>query len=236
MSSPIKTAKIKVIIADDHPVFRDGVKTALRSISFISKISQAANGEEVIKLLNHEPYDLVLMDIKMAPMDGIETTRIIVNRYAHTKVIALSMNDEEDAVLTMFENGASGYLLKNAGSDEIKDAIRDVVSGHQYLSKEISTILLDHINRKKLESPTPDDTLRHKQRIREIIFLISYELTTAEIAEELCLSVRTIDDYRNQIYKITNSKNPVGIAKYAMANSIDKDADLLRKFKRIIKT
>src|SRR5690349_6153712 len=91
--------KIKIIIADDHPVFRDGMESPVKSMGFVNKISQAANGDEVIKLLKHEPYHIVLMDIKMSPMDGLQATEIIRTRYPATKVIAMSMHDDDKSIL-----------------------------------------------------------------------------------------------------------------------------------------
>ncbi len=144
------------------------------------------------------------------------------------------MSDDVRSVTRMFENGASGYLLKNAATEEIEIAIRKVLNGEQYFAKEISGILLNHVNSINLNKDKYEESGFHKQRIREIIFLISQELKSAEIAKVLSLSDRTIDDYRVEILKTTFSRNTAGIVKYAISNNIDQDSDLRRKFKNVI--
>ena len=125
-------------------------------------------------------------------------------------------------------------MLKNADTEEIEIAIRKVMSGDKYFAKEISGILLNHINNLKLTKESNEVSSFHKQRLREIIFLISYELTSPEIAKVLSLSDRTIDDYRIEILKATSSRNTAGIVKYALANNIDQDAELKNKFSKIL--
>ncbi len=230
MNNTTDPLHLKVIVADDHPVFRSGVEGALKRMKFISKISSAANGVEVIKLLERCQYDLVLMDIQMNPMDGIDTTKLIQKKFPTTKVIALSMYEDERRVVGMLEQGAAGYLLKNADSEEIELAIKEVMRGGQYFSKEVSGVLVKHLNQMKEVS---DETPFHKERIREIIFLISHEFTSAEIGDAISISERTVDDYRKDILKMTNSRNSAGIAKYAVSQ-IDKDVLLLKKFRKIL--
>lgn len=229
-----KNTSISMIIADDHPVFRDGLKTVLKKIPFISKISQAANGEEVWRLLENESYDLILMDVKMKPVDGIEATRRITKFYPNVRIIALSKSDENATVAEMFQCGVSGYLLKNAGSEEIIDAIREVLQGRRYLSRDVSHILLEYLNRKKNPEEEAAKTMICKERIREIIYLISNEMSTLEISKALCLSPRTIDDYRGQIYKLTNSRKAAGVTRYAIAAGIDRDDNLKMKFGKLL--
>lgn len=125
-------------------------------------------------------------------------------------------------------------MLKNADTEDIELAIRKVMNGEKYFSKEISGILLNHISNVKLAKETNEVSGFHKQRLREIIFLISYELTSPEIAKALSLSDRTIDDYRIEILKTTSSRNTAGIVKYALTNNIDQDAELKNKFSKIL--
>lgn len=227
--------KIKVIVADDHPVFRNGMANALKRMKLISKISMAGNGQEVISLLEHEAHDLVLMDIRMGTMDGIEATSLIRKKFPAVKVVALSMHDDVRSVIGMFEKGACGYLLKNADVDEIEKAIRTVKNGGKYFSKEVSSVLLDNMSKPKQDPDAQLESTFHKQRIREIIFLISHELTSAEIGEAISLAHRTIDDYRKEILALTKSRNTAGIVKYAVLNNIDQDPELKRKFNRVLK-
>jgi DNA-binding NarL/FixJ family response regulator len=223
--------KIKVIIADDHPVFRSGMEAALNSMGFISKVSQAANGEEVIKLLSHEQYHIVLMDIKMSPMDGLEATEIVSNRYPQTRVIAMSMHDDERNILEIINKGAIGYLIKNADKGEVEKAIREVMIGHPYFSNQVAQILYDQIKQSK--NVSPKDIMKN-ERFRDIMFLIGHEFTSEEIAEILFLSARTIEDYRRQILDITKCKSTVGLTKYIIEKGILEDLDLKQKFTKIL--
>lgn len=234
MNNISENKKIKVIVADDHPVFRNGMAVALKRMKFISKAAMASNGEDVISLLENDAHDLVLMDIRMKPMDGIETTSIIQKRFPEVKVIALSMYDDVRNVTGMFENGAKGYLLKNADSEEIETAIMEIMNGGNYYSKDISTILLNHVNQLEKGKKEHEESPYHKQKLREVIFLISYELTSEEIGKVLSLATRTIDDYRKEILNMTNSRNTVGIVKYALTNYIDQDKELITKFKKFL--
>src|SRR4051812_5194063 len=120
---------IKIIIADDHPVFRDGLNGVLRRQDFIIKISQASDGTEVIRILEGENYDVVLMDINMKPMNGVQATEVIRKKFPDVKVIALSMFGEERYISEMISKGANGFLLKNSNKSEIIQAIKNVIKG-----------------------------------------------------------------------------------------------------------
>jgi DNA-binding NarL/FixJ family response regulator len=229
---PANRNKIKIIIADDHPVFRSGLETCLRGMPMISKISQASNGDEVIKILKHEHHSLVLMDIKMNPMDGFRTTEIIKSNFPKTKVIALTMFDDKDKVLEILNKGASGYLIKNASKDEIELAINEVNSGKTYFSQDVSKILFENAN-----SPSSKDNkleIFQNERFRDIIFLLYYELTSEEIAEAMFLSIRTIEDYRSQILNRTNTKSTIGIMKMAIERGIQHDSVLKTKYQKAL--
>jgi DNA-binding NarL/FixJ family response regulator len=218
----------KIIIADDHPIFRAGVNSSLKNVPFISKVAEAANGEEVIKLLSNEDYDLVLMDIKMSPMNGIETTETIGKRYPATKVIALSMHDYEDYIIEIFNKGASGYLLKNADREEILEAIKAVMDGKKYFSKEASAVMFEHFSPQNIEKEETDANF--KERMQEIIYLICNECSSQEIADILYLSLRTIETYRSKTMRYTKSKNLISLLKYALDNKILDNSDLKLRF------
>lgn len=225
-------SNLKIIIADDHPIFRDGLNTVLRRQEFIEKITQAANGTEAIQLLESEHYDVVLMDIKMEPMNGLEATEIIRHRFPNVKIIALSMFGEERYIMEMIDKGASGYLLKNSKKSEIIAAIKAVVKGGTYFSDEVNNFILERLSAiKKGEKITPDYM---ENRMREVLFLMCHEKTSKEIANALNISVRTIDDCRADILKITNSKNIVGVVKYAIQSGIMEDEILRSKFSDLI--
>jgi DNA-binding NarL/FixJ family response regulator len=219
---------IKLIIADDHPIFRDGLNVVLKRHDFISKITQASDGLEVIRLLESEAYDVILMDIKMEPMNGVQATEIIRNRFPDVKIIALSMFGEERYINEMISKGASGYLLKNSDKTEIIQAIKSVIKGRTYFSKEVADFIVDKV----VESKTGNsEAFKYSEdRLREVIFLISHEKTSKEIAAFMNLSVRTIDECRIEVMKKTNSKSAVGVLKYAMQNGIFEDVILKGKY------
>jgi DNA-binding NarL/FixJ family response regulator len=218
----------KIIIADDHPIFRGGLNSILKKMSFISKVSEAADGNAVLDLLKKEHHDVVLMDIGMQPMGGIEATEIIASAYPNTKVIALSMHDDERHIVAMIDSGASGYLLKNADKDEIEEALRKVISGKKYFSKEVSTLLVEYYQQ-KLEPDTLKD-----EKVREEIFLICNEFSSQEIGEILFQSTRTIEKHRRKIHHLTDTKNLLGLLKYAMENKILTDEELNLKFAKAL--
>ena len=219
---------IKLIIADDHPVFRDGLYGVLKRQDFISKISQASDGTEVIRFLESEKYDVVLMDIKMLPMNGVQATEIIRNRFPEVKIIALSMFGEERFINEMITKGASGYLLKNSNKSEIVQAIKSVVRGNSYFSEEVAEFIVDKLNGKS--NIEKENTAFMGERLREIIFLICHEKTSKEIAAMMKISHRTIDDCRGEIMKLTNSKSTIGVLKFAIQNGIMDDVLLKGKY------
>jgi DNA-binding NarL/FixJ family response regulator len=224
----------KIIIADDHPIFRGGLHAVLKKLPFVSKVSEAADGREVIALLSKEHYDIVLMDVQMEPMNGIEATKIVREKHPKTNVIALSMSVDERYIFEMIEKGASGYLIKNADKEEIEQALIETLAGRQYFSSAVSKVLLEHYSRTKESSEDKEADTLSKERIRELIFLICNEYTSQEIGEILYLSVRTIEKYRARVLKITDSKNLMGLLKFAMENKILDDSDLKKKFAKAL--
>jgi DNA-binding NarL/FixJ family response regulator len=215
---------ISLIIADDHPVFREGIVATIKDHPLISKIKQAANGNEVIKHLENEIADLVLLDIKMEPMNGIETMEVIKHRFPSVRVIALSMYSEEKYILQLVKLGVSGYLIKNADKEEIINAIEKVISGKTYFTPNVSDVLFEKLmNLTKSIDPVNSQSQYHLDKLHEIIYLMYLEKTTVEIAEILCLSKRTIEEYRVEILKLTNSKNVAGVVKYAIEKGITED-------------
>ena len=226
--------KISIIVADDHPVFRQGLAEALKRMKPISKVTMVSDGEEVISLLHHQLYDLVLMDIGMTQMNGLGATRIISENFPSVKVIALSMHDEAHWIIEMFKNGAMGYLLKNADVEEIEMAVTTVHNGGRYFTKDIAHVLLNHLGKPEPAHESHEPSNFHKQRIREIMFLIAHELTSVEIGNAISLAPRTIDDYRKEILSLTKSRNTAGITKYVLVNKIDQDHELKNKFRKVL--
>ncbi len=215
---------LDLILADDHPLFRHGLFSLLRSLPIIREIQQAANGKEVISLLEAKPFDVVLMDIRMKPLDGISTTELITKRF-DTKVIGLSMFGDRRYVQEMIRNGAVGYLLKNADKEEIIEALDTIRKGGTYYSSQVMQLL----EQSKSISVKKQFLTTHEEKLREIMYLLCLEKSSKEIADILCLSKRTIDEYRQEISIITQSKNLAGVIKYALENEILEDEILKKK-------
>lgn len=213
---------IKVVLADDHEIFRDGFNVMLKKQEDIELVGEAANGEELIEQVQKLKPDVVITDIKMPLLDGIEATRILTARWPDLGIIALSMSDEENLIMDMLEAGAKGYLIKNAHKNEIFDAIKCVYRNEVYYCNQTSGKLIkmlansNHAPYKKEIKPT------FTKKEIEIIQLICTESSNKEIANKLDLSVRTIEACRERIQEKTGAKNMVGIVVYAIRNGIYK--------------
>lgn len=227
--NPSNERPLKVIIADDHPVYRRGVISLFRQVALIETIVQAGNGREVLDLLEKDRYDVVLMDIRMPVMDGIAATKEIRKRFPDTYVIAVSSYDDQSYILDMILAGASGYLVKSAGKEDFLEAIRKVTNDQTYFSDEINQRL------RELHSRRPDGLTESEMDhplIREIVFLLCNEFTNAEIADILNRSVRTIENYRTKIVNSGSGATLIGVLRQAMDRGILEDPKLLLKFEK----
>lgn len=213
---------IHIVIADDHELFRDGFKVMAAKFPEVQLIGEAANGAELLQLVAEKNPEVVLTDIKMPVMDGVEATRQLVLHHPAVHVIALSMFDEENLIIDMLEAGAKGYLLKNAGKDDIIEAIKAVNQDRTYYCKQTSAKLLELIAtsrfnpNKKLQKP------EFNEREVAIIKLICDQKSNKEIADALNLSTRTIEGYRERIQEKMQVQNTAGIVVFAIKNNIYK--------------
>lgn len=217
---------IKVILTDDHQIIRDGIKALLKEEHKISVVGEASDGEELIRLLSSTPADVVLMDINMPKKDGFETTRYLKENFPGVKVLVLSMLKHESYVNRMLEAGALGYILKNAGKDELMSAIELVASGTPFISSEVALELLKKTQGTPAVSAskvTGESGQLHKvlsKREVEVLNLIAQGFTNAEIAEKLFISKRTIETHRQNLLEKTHMKNTATLIKYAIQNGI----------------
>lgn len=202
---------ISVVIADDHEIFRDGLKLMLQKAENVNLVGEAGDGKELLALIETVRPAVVITDIKMPVMDGVEATKLIKERYPDTGVIALSMFDDEQLILEMLEAGAHGYLLKNSDKFEITDAIQTVYDGKQYYCKFTSGKLakLIAISRNNMQKKKKEAEFTDKEK--DIIRLICKEYTNKQIGEELFMSTRTVEGYRMKILEKMDAKNTVGI-------------------------
>lgn len=211
MSTQTNTKQpISVVLADDHEIFRDGMKLMLSKLPEFEIKGDASDGRELIKLVDALKPDIVVTDIKMPLMDGVEATKYITKKYPQTGVIALSMFDEISLIVEMLEAGASGYLVKDCDKQEIKEAIERVHQQEQYYCRHTGNKLMQVMARNaKKDSKAAAPTLSDKEK--EIIDLICQQYTTKEIGEKLFMSPRTVEGYRLKILEKLEAKNTVGI-------------------------
>lgn len=210
--------KYKVALVDDHVLLRRGLAALVDSFDEFSVIFQADNGEQMQQQINSDNLpDLVLLDINMPKMDGYTSANWLKQKYPLVKIMALSMYDNENAVIRMFKAGAKGYILKDCEPPELRAALLSIMERGYYYSELVTGKLIHSIN--KLEE---DNDMRNMTQLndREIQFLklVCTEMTYKEIAEQMFLSPRTIDGYRDALFEKLNIKTRVGLVMYAIKN------------------
>lgn len=210
---------IKVAIADDHQIFRKGVILSLRPFNNIKFVLEAENGNELLaNMLVAEP-DVVLMDLRMPMKDGIETTKLLSKQYPHVNVIVLSMYEDERFVYHLMENGAHGYLLKNAEPQEIRRAIMEVHEKGYYLNNFVNRILLKRTHKQNVvPSINAEITLTDKEK--DVLKFICMEFTAQEIAQKMDISPRTVEAIKDRLMERFGSKNTAGLVFFAVKNNL----------------
>lgn len=211
---------VKVIITEDHIILRQGLKALLSEDSGIEVVGEASNGVQLLELLAEVPADVVLMDINMPQMDGFEATERVVAAYPETKVVALSMLNSIPYVQKMMNYGASGYILKTTGKDELRSAIKLVASGTNYICSELSIKMLSNAMSPVAASNEKVEKIGLSKREVEVLTLIAEGLTNAEIADKLFTSKRTIETHRQNILEKTGARNTANLIKYAIGHKI----------------
>ena len=207
---------VKVLITDDHQIIIDGLKSLLEDKEQIKVIAEASNGKEALDTLDLIQVDVVLMDIDMPILNGIEATKKIKAEYPETKVIILSMYKESGLIKTLIKIGADGYLLKNSDKDELVDAITRVASGQQYFSSDVTMSLLDKTPDKTSQFQPDKRVSELTQREIEILKLITEGLSNKEIGDKLFISHRTVDSHRTNLMKKIGVNNIAGLIRFAI--------------------
>jgi DNA-binding NarL/FixJ family response regulator len=209
---------ITVALADDHQIVRDGIKSLLENETDIEVVGEAANGVEAIELVNKLHPDVLVIDIRMPEMNGIEATKRLYDAGTTTRCMILSMHDDEEYVFRSIESGAQGYLLKDTGKEEFLKAIRTIAKGEKYFSSPISNILvnnyLNNINQPQSQT-TAELPYQLTKREWEILGLIVEGQGNKEIAEKFGKSIRTIETHRFKIMKKLNVRNVVELINVA---------------------
>lgn len=214
-------AKIKVILADDHQMFLDGLASLLAQLQDVEVIATANSGKEVMEKLTGLSPDLVIVDINMPVMNGLETTRKIKEKHPHIKVLGLTMENDLQLVTGMLEAGASGYILKNTGKSELELALRQVMKGEPYLSQTISNQLAQNLLRNFQQKDNLEDPLKSlTERELEILKLIALEHSNTEIADLLFISPKTVETHRKNLMRKIEVKNSLGVYKFAVKHKL----------------
>lgn len=208
--------KIKIALADDHQLFRNGLKILLGSFNEFEVIAEASNGNELLRALETSPADIVLMDISMPEMDGVEATGILSRQMPGTRVIALSMYGEEEYYYRMVDAGAKGFILKDSDITDVHDAIIAVHKGGNYFSQELLYHVINRIKNREQEVKSSSLSKREK----EILLKICEGLSNHEIADSLFISKRTVDKHRANLLAKTGSKNTASLILYAIKNRL----------------
>jgi DNA-binding NarL/FixJ family response regulator len=211
---------IKVAIADDHKIFRKGVVLSLRPFTNIKFVQEAENGEELLNGIVASEPDVVLMDLRMPVKDGIETTKALSKQYPHIHVIVLSMFEDERFVYHLMENGAHGYLLKNAEPQEIRKAIMDVHEKGYYLNNFVNRILLKRSHTKQRTIPSLNNEITITDKEKDVLKYICMEFTAQEIAQKMDISPRTVEAIKDRLMERFGSKNTAGLVFFAVKNNL----------------
>ncbi|MCD4746246.1 MAG: response regulator transcription factor [Bacteroidales bacterium] len=210
--------KIKILIADDHQLIIDGIKSLINNVPQFDLIAEANNGKEAVKIAKLINPDIVLMDIDMPIMNGIEATEKIKSFNPEIKIIILSMHNEKGLVKKLIRLGADGYLLKNSDQNELIEAISKVASGQQYFSPEVTMSLLNKETEIKSSFKANSIISDLTDREIEILKLIAQGYSNKEIGEKLFISHRTVDTHRTNLMKKINVSNIAGIIRFAIKN------------------
>lgn len=214
--SKIKT--IYIAIVDDHALFRKGLNMLIESVPSFRVLFEASGGKDLIRQLNADDLpDVVLLDIRMPEMDGYETAQWLKKHYPQVAVLALSTMDDETSIIKMIQNGAKGYILKNADSEELKSAIYAVLEKGYFYNELVTGKVMRSIG-DMMSGDKPLVQLNEKER--EFLKLICTEMSYSEIAQAMFLSPRTIDGYRTALFEKLQVKTRIGLAMYSIKHGI----------------
>ncbi len=213
--------KMNVILVDDHQMFRHGIKLLIEMGGIGNVIAEAGNGQDFLELLDNHKPNLILMDIDMPVMNGVEATRKAIEEYPDLKILSLSMFGDEKYYTEMIQAGAKGFILKKSGKFELEKGIKEVASGNSYFSNELLRKIIVEIGERKIaEKDGRKNIIEFTEREMEVVKLLSNGLDTKEIADKISLSTRTIDAYRSKLLAKTGTKNTVSLVIYAIKNGL----------------
>jgi DNA-binding NarL/FixJ family response regulator len=210
---------IRILLADDHQIFRDGLRALIDREEGMEVVAEAENGRQAVRLAQSLGPGVIIMDVSMPDMNGIEATRKIASAVPEARLIALSMHSDRRYVLGMLEAGAAGYLLKDCAFAELAGAIRQVAGGNTYLSPRIADVVVKgYLNKGPRSSGEGHSLLTSRER--EVLQLIAEGLSTKEISSHICLSVKTVETHRRNIMEKLNIRSIAELTKYSIREGL----------------
>jgi DNA-binding NarL/FixJ family response regulator len=209
---------VRVLLADDHDLFRAGLRALIEAMEGIEVVGEAGDGQEALRLIAHFSPNVVLMDLMMPGLNGLDATSRIAREFPDVRVVVLSMNSAEEFVLPSIGAGASGYLLKNVGPGELEQAIRAAAAGEIYLTPAVARHFVDDYRRRAGGAVDSFDRLTPRQR--EVLQLVAEGHSTKEIAQRLGITAKTVETYRAQIMDILDIHEIAGLTRYAIRRGL----------------
>lgn len=209
-------AKVRILLADDHELIRTGIRNLIGGVRDFQIVGESADGEETVAKVRELKPDVVIIDISMPKVSGIEATKRIRAEVPSAKVLVLTMHENAEYVYQILKSGASGYILKNAGKEEITEAIHAVMRGDRFFSPRISELMISEYVRQaeKRDDQSQGATLTHREQ--EVLRLIARGLNNQQIADKLFISPRTVDTHRTNIMQKLNIHDAVNLVRYAL--------------------
>jgi two-component system response regulator NreC len=212
--------KIRVLVVDDHTIVRDGICALLALSGDIEVVGEAVNGSEALKMVGELKPDVVLMDIAMPIMGGLEATRRIYKEFPTAKVLILTQYDDKEYVFPVIEAGASGFISKAAASSELASGIRSIYQGDSYLSPSVAKLLMEDYQRTSSERASQDPYSRLTERQKDVLKLLVEGYTTHEIADMLVISPKTVEGHKTNLMAKLGIHNRLDLVKYALRKGI----------------
>lgn len=214
---------IRVMIADDHNMFVEGIESILEGHDHIQVVSKCYTGNEVFERMPLDRPDVILLDINLPGMNGLEVCQKLNKEYPEVKVLALSMHNEESFVMEILKYGAQGYILKNTGKKELIHAIETIYAGQSYFSEEVTeTIMKSLVNQRSGTKKSSTLAPKISRREKDVLELIVKEYTTQEIADTLFISLKTVESHRRSLLTKLNVRNTAGLVRVAIENQLTK--------------
>ncbi|SEO85515.1 DNA-binding response regulator, NarL/FixJ family, contains REC and HTH domains [Mucilaginibacter gossypiicola] len=211
---------IKIAIADDHTIYREGLKIGLTQDENLEVMLEAADGEDLVKGIETNMPNVIIMDLKMPVMDGMEATKLIKKKYPDIKILVVTMYDDEKFVIHLMEIGANGYLLKNSEAEEIRKAVYSVHETGYYFNNIVSNALLKKLVLKGNIKPSFKEGVELTEREQDVLKLICAEKTANEMGQQLFLSPRSVEGIRQRLIDKVGVRNTAGLVMFAVKNGI----------------